>query len=71
MLHTHQYILKGGCINIQVKSYPTHNEGRTTPSSLLGYHYQYTILSKMITVLPITGKIRGVGLKFRQTSTAT
>lgn len=59
MLHTHQYILKGDYTNIQVKSYQTHNEDRTTSGSLLGNHYQYSILSKTVIVLPATGNIRG------------
>lgn len=60
MLHTHQYFLKGGYINLHIKSYQTHNEGRTTPGSLWGYHDQYTILSEMVTVFPATGKISRV-----------
>lgn len=59
MLHTHQYVLKGDYTSIQLKSYPIHNKDRTTPGSLLGNHYQYSILSEIVTVLPATGKIWG------------
>lgn len=38
----------------------TYNEDTTTPGSLLGYHYQHTILSKVVTVLPATRKVREV-----------
>jgi len=61
MPYVHQYILKGDYTNIQVKSYQTDNDSRTTPSSLLGYYYEYTILT--VTVLPATGKIWGGYIK--------